>query len=195
MRRAACVNLGRAMLIALPAELLVQVLACLAAAADFARAAMSCTACHNALERAARAHVLGRGLPPSEARPWLQLSPFKRIRVPWTFLLRVAEVRPRVLEAVGPKPSQDLRIWFYGKHDAPTAWCIANEQRIIADEQRAAAEEAARVEQAAARAAETAWRAAREEAARERARARMAALKLAKKDMAASSDSEDDDDW
>ena len=27
--------------------------------------------------------------------------------------------------------------------DAPTAWCIANEQRIIANEQRAAAEEAA----------------------------------------------------
>ena len=123
------------------------------------------------------------------------MSRFKRIRMPWTFLLRVAEVRPRVLQAMEPNATRDLTRWMGGKQDKPTAWCIANEQRIIANEQRAAAEEAARVEQAAARAAETAWRAAREEAARERARARMAALKLAKKDMAASSDSEDDDDW
>ena len=117
------------MLIALPTELRVQVLACLAAAVDFARAVTSCTACHNALELALRVHVLGRGLPSSEARPWLQLLPFKRIRVPWTFLLRVAEVRPRVLEAMGANQTRDFLIWLGGKHDKPTAWCIANEQQ------------------------------------------------------------------
>ena len=186
------------LLIALPADLIVKVLACLAAAVDFARAATSCTACRNALEHALRAHVLGRGLPSSEARPWLQLSPFKRIRVPWTFLLRVAEVRPRVLEALGPNPTPALLIWLNGKHDKPTAWCIANEQQIIVDTRRNAADEAARAAQAAARAAETARRAARQEAARERTRTRMAALRLAKKDKGVDMplpDSEDDDDW
>ena len=128
------------LLIALPADLIVKVLACLAAAVDFARAATSCTACRNALEHALRAHVLGRGLPSSEARPWLQLSPFKRIRVPWTFLLRVAEVRPRVLEAMGANQTRDFLIWLGGKHDKPTAWCIANEQQIIANKRRADAE-------------------------------------------------------
>ena len=83
-------------------------------------------------------------------------------------------------------------------NDKPTAWCIANEQQIIVDTRRAAAEEAARAAQAAARAAETARRAARQEAARERTRTRMAALRLAKKDKGVDMplpDSEDDDDW
>ena len=124
------------LLIALPADLIVKVLACLAAAVDFARAATSCTACRNALEHALCAHVLGRGLPSSEARPWLQLSPFKRIRVPWTFLLRVAEVRPRVLQAMEPNATRDLTRWMGGKQYKPTAWCIANEQQIIVDTRR-----------------------------------------------------------
>jgi hypothetical protein len=82
----------------LPAELLVQVLSLLSVAADFGRAATSCAACCNALEQAVRAHSLRRGLQ-LDARAWLQLSPFRRIRMPWAYMLRVAESRPRVLEA------------------------------------------------------------------------------------------------
>ena len=188
-------------LLALPVELLVQVLALLATAADFARAATSCTACRNALEQAVRAHVLLVGLSLSEARPWLQLSPFLRIRMPWSFMLRVAEVRPRVSEAMGPHPTQAVHGWFYGKHDVPTTWCIAYEKQIIEDKQRAADEEAARAKQAAARAAKEARRAEREAANRERVRDRMAALRLAKKNLnqdvleSSSSDPNDDPDW
>ena len=139
------------MLSALPAELLSNVLrlAC-KAAADFARAALSCTACCNALEQAVQAHMLRQRIPLWSARPWLQLSPFMRIRMPWAFLLRVAEVRPRVLEALSPKPTRAVQEWYNNtsKHDAPTAWCISNEVHKCAE--RAAKEEAARVEQAKA---------------------------------------------
>jgi hypothetical protein len=78
------------------------------------------------------------------------------------------------------------------KHDAPTAWCIANEQRIFGNEQRAAAEEAARAEQAAACAAKYARNAARKEAARERVRARVAAIRLENNAVQCSSSEGDD---
>ena len=178
------------MLVALPVELLVQVLALLATAADFARAATSCTACRNALEQAVRAHVLRVGLSLSEARPWLQLSPFLRIRMPWSFMLRVAEVRPRVLEAMGPHPTQAVHGWFYGKHDVPTTWCIAYEKQIIASKQRADAEEAAVEQQLAARAAKEAYKRAKDKAARERMLARMESVRVSEE--AACSE---DDDW
>ena len=182
------------MLATLPPELLVHVLALIVAAADFARAAASCVACRDALEQAVRAHVLGRGLPSSHARPWLRLSPFVRIRMPWAFLLRIEEVRPRVLEALGPHPTRAVHEWFYGKHDAPTAWCIANEQQIIDNARLAEAEERARAEKAAALAAEEARKRARAQAAREQTHARMAARRMAKisigKMSNASSDSE-----
>ena len=188
------------MLVALPAELLIQILALLSMAADFARAARSCTAMRNALEQAARASVLGRGLPSSEARPWLQLSPFKRIRLPWSFLLRAAEVRPHVLEALGPAPPFEVHKWFYGKHDAPTRWCIANEQTIRDEQERAAREEAMREQQAAARAAKEECRRIRDQAARERMRARMAAHRLSKVSVSSKGGSKEtvsseDDDW
>ena len=98
----------------------------------------------------------------------MQLSPFMRIRMPWAFMLRVAEVCPRVLEAMGPHPTQAVHGWFYGKHDVPTTWCIANEKQIIANKQRADAEEAAVEQQLAALAAKEAYMRAKEKAARER---------------------------
>tara|TARA_B110000046_G_scaffold123441_1_gene129927 strand:- start:108 stop:647 length:540 start_codon:yes stop_codon:yes gene_type:complete len=177
------------MLSDLPAELLLNVLrlAC-KAAADFARAALSCTACCNALEQAVQAHMLRQGIPLWSARPWLQLSPFMRIRMPWAFLLRVAEVRPRVLEALGPKPTIAVREWYnnMSKHDAPTAWCISNEVHKRCAAERAAKEEAARVEQAKVRAAEEARKHALVLAIRERARAQYqarVAARLANMDM------------
>ena len=134
-------------LVALPADLLVKVLAWLPAAADLARAAMSCKLCRNALEQAARAHAIGRSLPSLDSRPFLwsflQLPYFERIRMPWSFWLRVAEVRPRVLAALVPSPAQEACKWLKdNKHDAPTLWCIAYERKIIS----AAAQEAAALE-------------------------------------------------
>ena len=160
-----------ALLAALPADLLVVVLGWLPAAADFARAAMSCKLFHHGLERAARAHVLGRSLPSLDSRRFLQLSPFTRIRMPWAFCLRVVEVRPHVLVALAPSPARDACTWLCGKHDAPTLWCIANEQRIIKNQQQAAAEDVERAEKEATRTAMKARRRAHEKAARERRRA------------------------
>ncbi len=183
---------ARRMLVALPADLLVKVLGWLPAA-DLARAAASCTLCRSVLERAARAHVLGRALPSLDLRPFLQLSPFMRIRMPWAFWLRVAEVRPCVLEALGPSPARDASTWLDGKHDAPTMWCIANELRIITNRRQAAAEEAARAEEEAAREAARAAREAHRRAFREAARAR--GKPSPKAHRRETSETESSDDW
>ena len=84
---------------ALPLEMVVAVMTALSAA-DMAHAAESCSVCRIALERAVRARAHLHRLSLEASRPWLQLSPFERIRMPWSFLLRVAEVRPRVVVAV-----------------------------------------------------------------------------------------------
>ena len=96
-------------LAALPEVLLVQSMAWLATAANFGRAAMSCTACRDALAQAVRAHSLKRGRPLG-SRPRLWLSPLVCIDMPWAFLLRVREVERRVLEALEPDPVCRMRL-------------------------------------------------------------------------------------
>ena len=114
---------------ALPLEMVVHVMTALSAA-DMAHAAESCSVCRIALERAvcARAHLHRLSLEAS--RPWLQLSPFERIRMPWSFLLRVAEVRPRAVVAVSCSAASTFNLRC-NTHDAPTMWCIRNEQQLL----------------------------------------------------------------
>ena len=117
----------------------------------------------------ARAHLHRLSLEAS--RPWLQLSPFERIRMPWSFLLRVAEVRPRVVEAVSGSAASTFNLRC-NTHDAPTMWCIRNEQQLLTT-RRAEAAEATRAHEAFVHAMQqAAARAVRVERIRERARER-----------------------
>ena len=72
-----------------------------------------------------------------------------------------------MLEALKPSPARDTEVWFSGKHNAPTSWCIANEQRIIKKQQQAAADAARAEKEATEKKVMVALRRAREEAARE----------------------------
>ena len=156
---------------ALPLEMVVHVMTALSAA-DMAHAAESCSVCRIALERAVRARAHLHRLSLEASRPWLQLSPFERIRMPWSFLLRVAEVRPRVVEAVSGSAASTFNLRC-NTHDAPTMWCIRNEQQLLTT-RRAEAVEATRAHEALVRAMqEAAARAVREDRIRERIRERL----------------------
>ena len=156
---------------ALPLEMVVHVMTALSAA-DMAHAAESCSVCRIALERAVRARAHLHRLSLEASRPWLQLSPFERIRMPWSFLLRVAEVRPRVVEAVSGSAASTFNLRC-NTHDAPTMWCIRNEQQLLTT-RRAEAVEATRAHEAIVRAMqEAAARAVREVRIRERIRERL----------------------
>ena len=115
----------------LPAELLILILVQLNCAADFARAAKSCSMCNSAMEVAVRLCAQKRGLRVAGPRPWMHITPFLRAPVGWPFLLRAAEVR----KAIFPIGVKRDRAWLAALHnaerngDAPTKWCIEKEQR------------------------------------------------------------------
>lgn len=149
----------------LPAELLVQTLVQLNNAADFARAAKSCSKCNDAMEVAVGLCALKRGLLIAGPRPWLQLSPWLQLRAAWPFLLRAAEVRQQVLAGLEENRTREQFQWLRNAErngDAPTKWCIINEMRSATTRRMEAqklAEAVAAAEQAARIAAERAARA------------------------------------
>ena len=162
------------MLVALPAELLVHVIVQLAAAGDFARVAKVCAACNTAIGRAVTIHAQRCGLCIASPRPWVQITPWVRHVAGWSFVLRAAQVRPRVLMGMDQNAAQGAREWLWlvrNTGDAPTKWCIENELRI-AEATRVEAELVAAAEQAARLAAE---RFAREELRRQTQKARLQA--------------------
>ena len=140
-------------MLALPAELLVQVLVQLAGAGDLARVAMACAAFNTAMEHAVAARAQRRGLRIANPRPFLQITPWVRHIAGWSFVLRAAEVRPCVLMGMDQNAARGDREWLWqarNNGDAPTKWCIENErhERIAEDlrvQAQAAAEQAARM--------------------------------------------------
>ena len=147
-------------MLALPAELLVQVLVQLAGAGDLARVAMACAAFNTAMEHAVAARAQRRGLRIANPRPFLQITPWVRHIAGWSFVLRAAEVRPCVLMGMDQNAARGDREWLWqarNNGDAPTKWCIENERHErIAEDLRVQAQAAA--EQAARMAAEKAQR-------------------------------------
>ena len=167
------------MLVSLPAELLVHVMVQLAAAVDFARVAKVCADFNAVIGRAVTIHAQRCGLCISSPRPWVQITPWVRHVAGWSFVLRAAQVRPRVLMGMDKNAAQGARMWLShmrNNGDAPTTWCIEHEERI-AEATRVEAELVAAAEQAARLAAE---RAVREELRRQTQKARFQALTQAR---------------
>jgi len=162
------------MLVALPAELLVHIIVQLAAAGDFARVAKVCADFNAVIRRAVTIHAQRCGLFIASSPPFLQITPWVRHVAGWSFVLRAAQVRPQVLMGMDQNAARGHREWLCqarNNGDAPTKWCIENEERI-AEALRMQAELVAAAGQAARLAAE---RDVREELRRQTQKARFQA--------------------